>query len=702
MEFRTLFFSFFIGLTALSISAAEVSYESAKKVAVNCYFEKADLSGMADNISEVSVQKDYTILEKGKNSYFVFTFNLPGFVIVPAEDVLPPVLGYSLENEYINDKQPDSYRNFMQTYSDAITYIRQNQASQDQETKALWDRYMTPDIQTLTRSSGKGVTPLLKCLWDQGYPYNALCPESQEGPGGHVYAGCVATAMAQVMYYWRYPLQGTGSHSYYYPPYGNISANFGATEYQWEGMLNSITFDQPVPIAELQFHCGVAVEMMYSPNGSGAYSSDVPPALKSYFGYSNNCYYSQKNDHSNTEWINMLKDNLDQGWPMYYSGHGTAGGHAFVCDGYDGDLFHFNFGWSGSSNGYYTLTNVGGFSSWQGAVFDAVPGSGYPYYFSGDHTVTYMKGSIEDGSGPVANYLNNTSSSWLIDPQTAEDSISSIKITFQAFETEVNDVVTVYDGSSTQDNVLGEFSGNQIPDPITSTGNKVLIVFNSDGSGAGNGWHLQYVAQTPVYCGGVTMLTEPTGDLDDGSGNFNYHNNSSCMWKIEPDTDEPVTIYFSEFNTETDKDRVLIYDLDSQELLAEYSGNYSSSNPPAPVTSYSGKMFVAFASNSSVTGTGWKANYTLGTTGISMTGIDNSDVRIFPNPASEQVQVEIAGGKQQNAELQLMNLTGQTVISRSFEIPGSFKIDVSQLPRGVYLTKITTDEGSRISRIVLR
>jgi hypothetical protein len=229
------------------------------------------------------------------------------------------------------------------------------------------------------------------------------------------------------MYYWRHPMQGTGSHSYNYSPYGNLSANFGSTTYNWVGMKNSIDYSNTDPIAELQYHCGIAVEMMYGPNGSGAYSWDVPYAMENYFGYSTDC------DYNNSVWENMLKDNIDNGWPMYYSGFSSAGGHAFVCNGYQDNYFHFNFGWGGSSDGFYTLLDVNGFNQGQGAVLDTYPTGNYPNFATGDHVLTQFSGSIVDGSGPVEDYQNNTSCTWLIDPQTEEDSVSNITLKFFRF-----------------------------------------------------------------------------------------------------------------------------------------------------------------------------------------------------------------------------------------------------------------------------
>ena len=433
--FSILLFSFF------SFSfAGEVDVNTAKTLAKNFYFEKTNQYNQKSSFEDISIISEITKKSGNETVYHVFTFNKPGFVIVSADDVLPAVLGYSFDSYYSEEEAPDSYRNFMQSYADAILFVRENEIQQTEDLNQQWNYYLTskPEI-LLNTAKEKSVDPLLLCKWNQDSPYNALCPEDAAGPGGHVYSGCVATAMAQVMYYWRHPEQGNGSHSYYYYPYGTLSADFGATNYNWTGMQNSIDYGNVHPNAELQYHCGVAVDMMYGPDGSGAYSWDVPYAMRNYFGYSIECHFESKNDYNNNTWINMLKENIDNGWPMYYSGYSNSGGHAFVCDGYQDDYFHFNFGWGGSSDGYYTVLDVNGFNQGQGALMDTYPMGNYPNYESGDHVLTQFSGSIVDGSGPLENYLDNTNSTWLIDPQTEEDSITNITLKFFRFETEVND-----------------------------------------------------------------------------------------------------------------------------------------------------------------------------------------------------------------------------------------------------------------------
>lgn len=706
MKFKYLLIALFAFCLILNIHAAEVTIEKASLTARNAYFEKSDLYYNSLAYSNVVIQESFAKPNDNSPDYYVFTFSKGGFVIIAAEDGLSPVIGYSITGKYEDEDQPDSYRNFIQTYSDAVHFIREQQIAQTQDVQYLWEYYSSTDPDALNTSpKAKSVDPLLQCKWNQSYPYNVYCPADPNGPGGYVYAGCVATAMAQVMYYWRHPQQGTGTHTYYYPPYGSLTANFGATTYNWEGMQNAIDHEFPGPIAELQYHCGVAVDMMYGPNGSGAYSSDVPPALSNYFGYSPDCYFSWKDNYSNAVWKSMLKGNLDNSWPMYYSGYSSGGGHAFVCDGYQDESFHFNFGWGGSQDGFYTLLTVNGFNSGQGAVFDTYPNSNYPTYCTGNKVVNIKSGSITDGSGPIQNYQSNATCSWLFAPQTGEDSISSIKIVFRSFETESNDVVTIYNGPTVQAEVLGTFSGSELPPAITSTSNEVLLVFNSDGAGEAKGWYAEFTSIKPDFCKGVEILTDNAGTFSDGSLEFNYQNSTICMWKITPPDAQLVTLNFTSFNTEPFKDKVRVYDLETQELLAEYSGSYPATNLPAPVTSSSGKMFVAFSSNNSVTAPGWEANYVALTTGMNNTRQMEDEYTVFPNPATDRITIGFPEGQTGTMDVKLVSLTGMTMTGETWYNDGAelfHQLDVRDVPAGFYLLQITGNSGSVTKKITIR
>ncbi|MCK4639255.1 MAG: C10 family peptidase, partial [Bacteroidales bacterium] len=672
--------------------------------AVNFYYEKVNQFIQPVNYSEIRIKDSFVKKVNNEVVFYAFDMENGGFVIISAEDAFVPVIGYSYKGFY--PKVADgltNYGSFIESYIDQISFIRTNNITADQEVSEAWEYLLTDDIlQLLTVTDDKDVDPLVASMWNQDSPYNILCPAEPICPGGHVYAGCVATCMSQVMHYWRYPFQGEGQHSYYCSGYGTQTANFGETEYNWNGMQNNIDNNNPNPIAELQYHAGVSVNMMYNYQGtcaSGAASDDVDNALRDYFRY-DNAQYLQKSWYSTSQWITILQDELDLGRPLYYSGFTTSGsGHAFVCDGYQGTNFHFNFGWSGYGNGYYTIYNVNGFYLYQEAVRNFYPTEpDYPYYASGLTITTNTSGSFTDGSGPVEDYLNNTDASWLIDPQTSQDSITDITLYFTKFDLESNDFITVYDGETTGDSVLGTFTGSSLPPNITSSGNKILITFISGGSGTAPGFMVEFTSSYPTYCSGLTMLTEVTEDFSDGSGTFNYRNGSVCMWKIEPDYAGTITLYFTSFNTEEDYDKVMVYDGTS--IITTLSGD----EIPDPITATSGSMFITFNTNSTITAPGWEAYYEIDNVGI----IENDifeNFAIFPNPANENLNLKFTINETQNIKMKLMKITGEVVYSKNLtDFDGDYQktIDVSQYSKGIYILSLITEKGTVNKKIVVK
>lgn len=315
----------------------------------------------------VSSELVYTYSDaEGAPYIYVFNVSGAGFVAVSAEDRVKPILAYSTEGTFSADNIAPAFNLTVKSYTDEIQYIRENNVERLADISEEWTRVeKTGRVKTIRNV--RTVPILLETLWNQNYPYNALCPEDGGGNGGHVYAGCVATAMAQVMKYFNHPKQGTGSHSYTpggfgYPSYPVQTANYGETFYNFERMpmqLDSTSTEEDIfYIAQLQWHCGVGVEMMYGPDGSGAYSEDVPNVIGSYFGYNPDAEVLYKDWYWKDDFSEMLKSELDLGRPLYYSGQddGGGGGHAFVCDGYDeNDFFHFNWGWDGKDNAWCAM-----------------------------------------------------------------------------------------------------------------------------------------------------------------------------------------------------------------------------------------------------------------------------------------------------------------------------------------------------------
>ncbi len=331
------------------------------------------------NFEQSRQSQDLTLVytgtsNRGEACFYVFNVGNEGFVMVSADDVYRPIVGYSDEGIFdANNINPE----LAYMLGELISGRSGKKLGQPSPMVAAeWD--MVKNRGTLfSRNGGRAVPNLIKTKWDQGSPYNYFCPTGTGGPGGRCYAGCVATAMSQVMNFWNHPAQGTGSHSYYCPGYGQQSANFGATTYDWANMplqiRNSSPQEEIDAIATLMYHCGVATNMMYAIDGSGTYSYLVPDAISNYFSYTNQSVLRNRDSYTYANWASMMKESFDMGWPLYYSGQSSEGGHAFVCDGYDdADLFHYNWGWSGSGDGYFDFDQID-YNSSDAAIFNFVP-----------------------------------------------------------------------------------------------------------------------------------------------------------------------------------------------------------------------------------------------------------------------------------------------------------------------------------------
>ncbi len=374
---KSLFTLLAAAFMVISAWAAPVSQQQAQKLSLS--FARENLSS-ARQIT--SVEHVFTLsLDKGTPCLYVFDYD-NGFIIVAADDVAKPILGYSEEGRFDIDNIPDGLSYYLDHYKGQMAFAIENDIPADSQIRQEWE-WVRRDG-TIDGSRGtKGVNALIATMWNQDYPYNYYCPTHNFGPGGHVYAGCVADAMAMVMKYWDYPETGTGSHSYTPNGYPTQSVNFGETAYDWSNMPNNLSSSSPMAqiqaVALLIYHCGVAVDMGYAPDGSGAFSNDVPGAMSDYFRYTKEMSHLYRNNYSKTEWEDMLIANFDRGFPAYYSGQDiNLGGHAFVCDGYnDNRYFHFNWGWSGMGNGFFAIDalNAPGyhFNYGQSAIFDMIP-----------------------------------------------------------------------------------------------------------------------------------------------------------------------------------------------------------------------------------------------------------------------------------------------------------------------------------------
>ncbi len=286
--------------------------------------------------------------------------NASGFVLVGTEQHFPAILGYTDDGTpFCYDSLPDNLKYWLACYE-----------QQAEEMKA--DNQLQPHKTPAATESVVYVGPLITATWNQNSPYNNLAPVYQGT--SHAATGCVATAAAQIMYYWKYPERGTGQHSYTWTnsfdnTKNTLSVDFSSAVYDWAKMKDNITNasaqETKDAVATLMYHVGVSCDMNYASDrtsSSGAVPTNMATALKNYFGYDANLQNRvYRSNYSSDDFEQLLRDEIDAGRPVFYSGWGDVNeetgkrpGHSFICDGYSSDgLFHINWGWGGSANGYF-------------------------------------------------------------------------------------------------------------------------------------------------------------------------------------------------------------------------------------------------------------------------------------------------------------------------------------------------------------
>jgi hypothetical protein len=338
----------FLSILFVAGHAATISEQEALSLGTLAFSHLRNQASICQSVEQYKATEDAS-----QPDFYILSYAPSGFILIAADDRSKPILGYSLENKFPLQQMPDHVKWYLNSFSTSMQQIREHPQWRED---IQWELFRNNDFSSL--ASYRDVAPLISTTWNQGYPYNYACPEDPGGPGGRTYAGCVATAMAQVMKKWNYPSTGLGSHSYYAAGYGTQSANFGATNYNWAAMPNNVN-SLSSEVATLMYHCGVSVDMQYGANGSGAYTEDVRDALVNYFRYSSTAAFHNAESYSANVWANKLRTDLSLGRPIVYRGQNDNGGHAFVLDGYtDSNFFHFNWGWSGSYDGYFSLANL--------------------------------------------------------------------------------------------------------------------------------------------------------------------------------------------------------------------------------------------------------------------------------------------------------------------------------------------------------
>lgn len=401
------------------VFANPITLHEAQNVALNWMGQKIN--------SNFTIKKSNIAHKTSQNqNYFIVALEPKGWAIVSGDDKFSPIIGYGLSN---SDTIPEGLSLWLNDISTQMTNAKKSTKNiKNKSLSTKWNKLkQDPSVSKNIFAKGKNdynfiVKPL---LWLDGEaegsgiklfqedPLNKYCP-------GNSLVGCVATAITQIMTYHKYPNHGTGSHSYNHGTYGTLSKDFSQSYYDWDNMAIDILSGSTAldNTAKLSYDIAVSVDMMFSPDGSGAFDIDAQNALNSYFFYKSKL--RNRSDYSDNEWHKMLKNELNHARPVFYGGiaNTAQAGHAFVMDGYDDDgYYHFNFGWAGYFNGKYLIdhltTGNGDFSYYQDMI-TMVPYNKYIIDFKDENLKNCIQNNLSTTSPSITN----------LDLLTLEDTLS--------------------------------------------------------------------------------------------------------------------------------------------------------------------------------------------------------------------------------------------------------------------------------------
>lgn len=492
-----LFLATLMLLASVSLSAAPVSQRQAAAIAKAFMQQKGIITPKTQAPRRSMPQKEQT----GSADYYIYNATQDkGFVIVSGDDRTPQILGYSDSGSLDINNLPSNISSFLQSYADGIKYLN--------------DKNITAKQNVSMTNTGitENVTPLLSSKWNQSSPYNNLCPQWNSLP---TVTGCVATAMAQVMYYYKYPNQTIADiPSYSYTANSitnNIDGVAAGTAFDWDDMLptysSSATDNQNTAVATLMNCAGRAVKMQYMPasyGGSAAYNSDIAPALQKYFDYS--ATNINRENYTLSDFENKIYDELVASRPVIFCGQSTGGGHCFVIDGFDAanGLFHVNWGWGGQSDGYFLIsvlnpgdnsgigasTSTDGYSMDQSAIIGIAKGAGSL--------------SIPTDNTPQPSNVNNLSvSNWEFTGSKTANTSQPVTITINnAGTTEYYGTVYLY--VSTTDS-KGESYSSATGLTAPNGSSTIEMTFNPTSTGTYHLWLCAYDGSTLKNLGTTTV-----------------------------------------------------------------------------------------------------------------------------------------------------------------------------------------------------
>ena len=679
--------------------AKNVDKEQLVKYGCNAYRMRAGVA-LQQKAAMPVVNRVQYVEENGQTLMAVINFEGNGFIIMGADDAALPVLGYSTEGSFDLDSVAPAALYWLDYLKEQLRDVKRNNLPADVQIASAWKSVMTgKPITADTKGYETAVKPLMPAHWNQNQFYNYLCPMDNNAPAtydSHVPCGCVALAMAMIMYYYNYPLVGSGYNSYA-SDYGIHEVNFAMQTYRYEFMQDVLT-NYNNEVAKLIYHAGVSVNMNYGADGSGAFMATCREALVNNFLFSQDAELHYRNRLNTMTWTSTLKAMLDAKQPILYSGCSKEGCHAFICDGYDTTgLFHFNWGWGGSGDGYFEASSlnsgVGDYHSQQAIIKNLYPRSNiYPTYCS-SKTIEAVTGVLEDGSG-IYDYRNNQECVFVIAPPEANQ--FSFKILSLKTE-EGRDSVSIWNGHPSKGKLMKTFSGSECDgQSVNFYGDTAYVIFKTNDSVTDEGWRISYnVLRDVMMCYNNKLMLNEKDTVSDGSGDRQYASNTTCSWLLYPRKGTGIKIDFLKLDI-SPEDFVAIYDVHSSpaKLLDLYTGN---TLPRTKVYNHT-RLKVVFCSDNYRQGDGFRLAYeAIYNVSVEDTKSLTNQISLYPNPAEHQVTVRLPEQWTGTCDLSLFDMTGKLLKSAAGEAGAEIQFNVAEIPAGFYILKVA-HEGTVVSK----
>lgn len=737
----------FVAIVSFTFATNVIPVQEAQRVSSNFLREA---TGRIFNEADITLESTvYTT--NGDVAYYQFQIQGKGFILVSGTDLMNPVLGYSLSNDFVaeNDAQGNYFG--MKFQEEAAQVIANPSLAKNHQNS--WNHFRSKNFVPSSAKNTEGVQPLITTAWSQGEYYNALCPYNGKknnngdaldaaGRDFRALVGCVGVNIANLLFYHRFPESGVSGVSYipFDPDYGHTyprqTVNFATSTYNYYAMSANSLNSYVNELAKLLYHSGVSAKMSYGIGGSSSNSVEAHNALTTYWKMNPGAQIFSKADVTVSQFTDSMRAQLDRNLPLYFSGtiDGEAG-HAFMIDGYivvDGTTyFHANFGWNGYKNGYYPIGDIDGYNADENILLNVFPDPADSTAFkpaTSIDTITASIGSISDGSG-YFKYAPNSNRVWVVEAPHA----TKYYIDFTKIKTEADaDLIKIYKGTTpSAANLVGTYSGNylmkgatdgaghaqanfeglSLPSTITVNNSAFCVEFTSNGNDVTDyGFVLEYEAslnhagiptcnqnaQLPTIVGVISDKGLNPADEDMATP---YVQDKWCRWTGNFTFLTGTAMSFTQFDLGAG-DYVDIINCDDPDSLFLVK-RFDLENTPDGAFNVPGNKFqVIFVSDNWKEGTGFKLHY-FGISSINETEL--TDVNVYPNPATNNVNVAISVPAEQKVTFQIVDMAGRIIQSESMNVAGeyTYSTNISNLATGIYMMRVQTESGKSIHKFIV-